>query len=70
MQNKTTKILGENIKLFRKLRGFTQEKLAELIDINTRQMARIEAGESFITAFTLEKLSKSLNVAVCVLFKN
>ena len=60
--------LGENIKLIRKTKGLTQEKLAELIEIDQRQLARIEAGESFATAETLEKICNKTNVSVKTLF--
>lgn len=46
----------------------TQECLAELVDINLRQLARIESGESFATAETIERLSEKLNVLVQFLF--
>ena len=36
MKDKICKILGENIKKYRKLRGLTQEKLAELIELEIR----------------------------------
>ncbi len=62
------KALGENIKLIRKSKGLTQEKLAELIEIDQRQLARIEAGESFATAETLEKICKHAEISVKTLF--
>lgn len=60
--------LGDNIKLLRKMKGITQEQLAELIEVDQRQLARIEAGESFATAETLEKISENLNVSIKILF--
>lgn len=62
------KIFGENVKLIRKSKKITQEKLAELIEIDLRQLARIEAGESFVTAETIEKLSEKLDVPYSMLF--
>lgn len=59
---------GKNIKLYRKLKGLTQEHLAEMISVNQRQLARIEAGESFVTAETLEKLCIHLNISVKDIF--
>lgn len=37
--------LGENIQAARKAHGFTQERLAELIDLHPRVVQKIEAGE-------------------------
>ena len=54
------KLLGEKIKRLRKVRGFTQEQFAEMIDITPRNLCRIEAGQSFVTSETLDKISDEL----------
>ena len=59
---------GKRIKEVRKAKHITQEQLAEIIDINLRQMARIEAGESFFTAETLGRLCSALDITPEVLF--
>lgn len=64
------KVLGEKIKRVRKERGFTQEQLAEMIDIAPRNMSKIEVGASFVSAETLEKLLVALNVTTEELFAN
>lgn len=38
------KIIGNNIKKFRKAKGFTQAQLAEMIDISTIHMSHLETG--------------------------
>lgn len=65
---KLKKLLGERIKRLRKSRNFTQEQLAELIEIAPRNLSRIEVGESFVTAETLEKLLLALNITAEELF--
>lgn len=65
---KLKKLLGERIKRLRKSRNFTQEQLAEMIEIAPRNLSRIEVGESFVTAETLEKLLFALNVTAEELF--
>ncbi|MBQ8458771.1 helix-turn-helix transcriptional regulator [bacterium] len=60
--NDIKKLLGRKIKYYRELREFTQEDLAEKIDINTRSLSFIECGTNFVTADTLDKLCKALNV--------
>lgn len=65
---KLKKLLGEKIKRLRKSRNLTQEQLAELIEIAPRNLSRIEVGESFVTAETLEKLLFALNVTAEELF--
>ena len=62
------KAFGEKLKRIRKNRGFTQEQLAEIIEIDPRNLSRIEVGTSFVKAETLEKLLKALNVTTEDLF--
>lgn len=56
------KVFGQKIKNLRKLHGLTQEKLSEIIDIDVRQVARIEAGESLPSVETLINISEVLKV--------
>lgn len=67
MDNK--KLLGKRIKELRKYRNFTQEKLAELIDIEPCSLSAIEIGRHFPSLPTLEKISKTLNVELKTLFE-
>ena len=62
------KQFGERLKIIRNLKGLTQEILAEKIGINWRQLARIEAGESFIKSDTLYKICQILNITPSILF--
>ncbi|MBQ8460069.1 helix-turn-helix transcriptional regulator [bacterium] len=63
MKDKICEILGENIKKYRKLRGYTQEKLAEAIELETRTLSLIETGNSFVSSKTIIKLSEVLQVS-------
>ena len=54
--------LGKKIRKLRLQNKLSQEALAEKIDIAVTNMGKIERGESFLTAATLEKLAKVLNV--------
>ena len=62
------KCFGEQLKTCRKIKNLTQEKLAEMIGINIRQLARIESGESFVTAETLYNLCSVLEISPKLLF--
>ncbi len=62
--------LGERIKRFRKQKGLTQEKLAEIIDISSRNISNIETGANFPKVETLEKLLFALNITTEELFAN
>ena len=62
------KELGKKIKKLRTQRGYTQEKLSELIDISQKALSSIESGENFVTADTLDKLLHALEITVEELF--
>ena len=62
------KLLGEKVKRLRKMRGYTQEKFAEMIDITPRNLNRIESGENFVTSDTLDKILTSLHIPADILF--
>jgi len=62
------KQLGARIKELRKRQHLTQENLAEKIDIGPRSLRKIEAGKSFPSSDTLEKLHIALEVSPMELF--
>lgn len=62
------KEIGKKIKRIRLEKGFTQEKLAELIDISQKALSSIEIGENFLKAETLDKLLVALDVTAEELF--
>ncbi|MGM9970135.1 MAG: helix-turn-helix domain-containing protein [Anaeroplasma sp.] len=51
------------IKECRKKCGYTQEQLAEILDISWRQLQRIEKHEDKTKITTLKKIIKVLNVS-------
>jgi transcriptional regulator with XRE-family HTH domain len=57
---KLRKILAENIKAYRKEMGFSQIKLANLIDSAPNYIAMIEAEKRFPTDSMLEKIAIAL----------
>lgn len=58
------KILGRKIAYFRNMKGFTQNELADLVDIERSNLARLEAGNTNPTYLTLLKISKALDISV------
>ena len=52
--------LGENIQAARKAHGFTQERLAELIDLHPRAVQKIEAGELNPKSTTLVRIQAAM----------
>ena len=51
---------GANVRRERTRKGLTQEKLAELADLNIRTVQKIEAGNINILLTTVLRLQKSL----------
>ncbi|MDO5437800.1 MAG: helix-turn-helix transcriptional regulator [bacterium] len=64
------KLLGAKIRELRKQKKYSQEYFSELIELNPRQIVRIESGESFPTAENLEKIANALDIKVQELFIN
>ena len=68
MNKNITVNFGNNLKRIRKREKLTQEQLADYLGINWRQVARIEAGESFIKSETLYKLCMIFEIQPSELF--
>ena len=62
-------IFGKNIKKHRILSGFSQEKLAELMELSVNTICEIETGKKFIRAETLIKFSDVFKTEVYEFFK-
>ena len=56
------KLIGRRIKELRKSRHFSQEQLAEMLDISQNALSYIETGENFFSSDTLEKLINALEI--------
>ena len=56
------KVLGENIRHIRKVKGLTQEELAQKAGLSTMSIRRYENGERIISEKVLYKISKALDV--------
>jgi len=54
------RILGFNMKAYRSELGYSQARLAELVDTATNYIAQIENGKRFPTDTMLEKIAKAL----------
>lgn len=61
---KFCKPLGDSIRSHRKNAGLTQEKLAELADLNPKYLGEIERAENTISLSALVRIAKALKVRV------
>lgn len=57
------KKLGLKIAYFRKLKGLTQEQLAEILDVDTSFIGQIEAPNIYKTLTTLFRIADALEMA-------
>lgn len=62
MNENNKRTLGLNIKIERMRKKYTQEKIAELLDISVSHVSKLEQGLTSPTAYLLFKISKILNV--------
>lgn len=65
----TKELLGLKIKEVRKLKKITQEKLAEMLELDVGYISKLEVGRNFPTIGTLEKIAKVLDVELYELFQ-
>ncbi|HEX7576656.1 MAG TPA: helix-turn-helix transcriptional regulator [Verrucomicrobiae bacterium] len=54
------KVFGDNVRRERCARGLTQDKLAELAEISTRNLQKVEAGELNILFTTVVRIQLAL----------
>jgi transcriptional regulator with XRE-family HTH domain len=60
----TNQELGENIRKIRELKGFSQQNLADEINVDQKTISRIEKGELSPKFETLVAISKALSVSL------
>jgi transcriptional regulator with XRE-family HTH domain len=67
-EQKTREKVGKRVQKLRKQLGYTQEELAEKINISRTHMGHIEQGRKSPSFKILDKLAKTLKVEVSTLF--
>lgn len=60
--------IGKNIRAIRESKGLSQEKLAELVEIDRTYIGGIERGERNVASLNLIKIAIALNTEVGNLF--
>ena len=61
-------LLGKRIRELRKAKKYTQEQLAEKVDIGTPNISYFETGKYSPSIETLEKIAKALDVEIYELY--
>lgn len=60
---------GKRLKELRKSRGYTQEEIAEMVNIEPPNISKIECGMHFPQPEKIEKFASALGVSVSDLFE-
>lgn len=68
-ENKYTKIIGANLRQFRRQRGISQEEMGEHFDITFQQVQKYEKGLNRFSCCNLAVLSEIYNVPVSSFFE-
>ncbi len=63
------KTFGRNLRKYRKDRGLSQEKLAELCELHWTYIGSVERGERNISLQNIKKIADALEVKISDLFK-
>jgi transcriptional regulator with XRE-family HTH domain len=58
------KIVGRHIKVIRRRKGITQDRLAEMTGLNRVHLYRLETGKQSMTLRTLQIIADSLEITV------
>ncbi len=69
-ETKQMAAFGRRLAAVRKKRGFTQQKLAEDLDISLVSIAYIETGKRWPRLTTLHRIADALNVPLLELFRD
>ena len=65
----SNEIVRNSIKYYRITKGFTQEKISELLGINEKSYSNLEAGRYNISLDRLDEISKILELEPYILLK-
>lgn len=62
VRSKHRKLIGENIRVYRKQKGLSQEKLAEKADLHPVYISQVECAYRAVTIDSLLKITRALGV--------
>lgn len=64
------KVIGDAIRFRRKKARFTQETLAEKVDLNPKYLGEIERGEKIISIEALLRIAKAVKTPIHEFFRD
>lgn len=63
-------VLARNVRVFRELKGWSQEELAERADVHRTYVSQVERGLRNPTIVIVERLAKALKITASDLLKS
>ena len=63
------KLIGGAIRFQRKKAGYTQERLAERVNLNPKYLGEVERGEKIISIEALLRVAKALKLPIRFFFR-
>jgi transcriptional regulator with XRE-family HTH domain len=60
--------ISRRVREFRQKAGYTQEKLAEILDVSFQQVQKYESGMSKLNTDRLQKIADALSVSIYAFF--
>jgi transcriptional regulator with XRE-family HTH domain len=63
------KKIGDAVRAYRKKAAFTQEGLAEIVELNPKYIGEIERGEKIISIEALLRISKAVKIPIRDFFR-
>ena len=64
LQEQTYRTIGRNVRKYRQSANISQEKLSEILDVNSKFIGHVERFERFISLKKLIELAEYFNVPV------
>ncbi len=63
-KEETYRIIGRNVRKYRQLANISQEKLSEILDVNSKFIGHVERFERYISLKKLIEIAEYFNVPV------
>jgi len=65
-----SKTLGDNVKIYREKKGFSQKKLANILDVTSNYISQIESGRKYPSLKRIALIAEALETTPSELLNN
>lgn len=62
MEGDLQRVVGRNLRAYRRARGLSQEAFADLLEVHRTYMGSVERGERNLTLKSIERIAERLDV--------